>query len=247
MSWLFSQALVADCLHRSCSGGERSALLNWTGTADAFWSQDRMIEHSDTLSQYGMTFVLLTADHGKGVLTLYLAGFPAKTSVQPERERESPETGQECGFTWPESWAKYDPVSCSWKTRQCSVLGGLEPFSETWPRWGTMQNGEFWELSTLALHTSETEFGLLPTPTTQDNVQIRGEGAAASHGKRGTTLAGWVTMWPTKNPADCNAQNGGRLNPTWVEWLMGWPLGWTDLRPLETDRFQQWQQQHGGC
>lgn len=39
---------------------------------------------------------------------------------------------------------------------------------------------------------------------------------------------------------------GGQLNPTWVEWLMGWPLGWTDLKPLETDRFREWQQQHGG-
>jgi hypothetical protein len=38
---------------------------------------------------------------------------------------------------------------------------------------------------------------------------------------------------------------GGALNPTWVEWLMGWPLGWTDLKPLGTDKFQQWQQQHG--
>lgn len=25
------------------------------------------------------------------------------------------------------------------------------------------------------------------------------------------------------------AGNGGSLNPTWVEWLMGWPIGWTDL------------------
>jgi hypothetical protein len=31
---------------------------------------------------------------------------------------------------------------------------------------------------------------------------------------------------------------GGQLNPTWVEWLMGWPLGWTDLQPLEMDKFQ---------
>lgn len=23
--------------------------------------------------------------------------------------------------------------------------------------------------------------------------------------------------------------NGGQLNPTWVEWLMGYPIGWTDL------------------
>ncbi len=22
---------------------------------------------------------------------------------------------------------------------------------------------------------------------------------------------------------------GGQLNPTWVEWLIGFPLGWTDL------------------
>ncbi len=36
----------------------------------------------------------------------------------------------------------------------------------------------------------------------------------------------------------------GALNPPWVEWLMGWPLGWTDLKPLAMDRFQSWQQQH---
>lgn len=39
---------------------------------------------------------------------------------------------------------------------------------------------------------------------------------------------------------------GGQLNPTWVEWLMGWPLGWTDLKPLVMDRFREWWQQHGG-
>ena len=38
---------------------------------------------------------------------------------------------------------------------------------------------------------------------------------------------------------------GGQLNPTWVEWLMGWPIGWTDLKPLETDKYQQWLQLHG--
>jgi hypothetical protein len=37
----------------------------------------------------------------------------------------------------------------------------------------------------------------------------------------------------------------GRLNPMWVEWLMGWPLGWTDLKPLEMDKFQQWCASHG--
>jgi hypothetical protein len=38
---------------------------------------------------------------------------------------------------------------------------------------------------------------------------------------------------------------GGQLNPNWVEWLMGWPIGWTDLKPLATDKFQQWLDSHG--
>jgi len=38
---------------------------------------------------------------------------------------------------------------------------------------------------------------------------------------------------------------GGALNPMWVEWLMGWPLGWTDLKPLEMDKSHFAPQQPG--
>ncbi len=38
---------------------------------------------------------------------------------------------------------------------------------------------------------------------------------------------------------------GGQLNPDWVEWLMGWHIGWTDLKPLAMDKYQSWLQQHG--
>jgi hypothetical protein len=38
---------------------------------------------------------------------------------------------------------------------------------------------------------------------------------------------------------------GGTLNPTWVEWLMGWPLEWTDLKPLEMDKSPSVPQQLG--
>ena len=83
-----------------------------------------------------------------------------------------------------------------------------------------------------------------------------------------TALADAVKMWPTptchnakeqdspsestrNTPTLCHLARGGdetqprQLNPTWVEWLMGWPLEWTDLRPLETDRFRQWLHLHG--
>ena len=34
--------------------------------------------------------------------------------------------------------------------------------------------------------------------------------------------------------AEAEGLEDGRLNPTWVEWLMGFPLTWTDLEPSET-------------
>lgn len=43
-----------------------------------------------------------------------------------------------------------------------------------------------------------------------------------------------------------DGSQAGQLNPNWVEWLMGWPIGWTDLKPLATAKFQEWLQQHGG-
>jgi hypothetical protein len=41
------------------------------------------------------------------------------------------------------------------------------------------------------------------------------------------------------------AETGGTLNPNWVEWLMGWPPGWSDLKPLVMDKSHYVQQQHG--
>jgi site-specific DNA-cytosine methylase len=41
------------------------------------------------------------------------------------------------------------------------------------------------------------------------------------------------------------SQKHGALSPDWTEWLMGWPIGLTDLKPLETVRFQSWRQQFG--
>ena len=42
-------------------------------------------------------------------------------------------------------------------------------------------------------------------------------------------------------------EGGGQLNPEWVEWLMGWPIGWTALEPLAMDRYQRWLRLHGEC
>ena len=61
-------------------------------------------------------------------------------------------------------------------------------------------------------------------------------------GKKGTQKS--LSTEVIDNAGGRNAVTG-QLNPTWVEWLMGWPLGWTDLKPLETDKYRQWLQLHG--
>jgi len=48
-----------------------------------------------------------------------------------------------------------------------------------------------------------------------------------------------------RNEIPLAAQVGGPLNPDWVEWLMGWPIGWTDLKPLEMDKSHFVQQPPG--
>lgn len=41
-------------------------------------------------------------------------------------------------------------------------------------------------------------------------------------------------------------QRTGKLNPEWVDWLMGVPTGFTACAPLAMVKFQSWWQQHGG-
>ena len=194
----------------------------------------------------------------------------------------------------------------------------------TWKAKATPSNRLLFQLAPSMPRTDETESGLWPTATTQDNPQVRGQGKTIGT-NRGTTLGGavrmWATptaaiaqgtakpptkgggsrdlrqdvkMWPTPIATDGSKcptgslaklveagnkymnKNGtpiahkkhmfstptasdakgapanrylgsekshgnlseqvrtsptsGQLNPQWVEWLMGYPEGWTDLK-----------------
>jgi len=43
---------------------------------------------------------------------------------------------------------------------------------------------------------------------------------------------------PDGEESSATARNSLRLNPLFAEWLMGWPIGWTGLRPLETASYR---------
>ena len=74
-----------------------------------------------------------------------------------------------------------------------------------------------------------------PTPSARDWKDTPGMTAQRKDGKSRDDQLPRRVYSRGKVPA-----GGGKLNPTWVEWLMGWPIGWTDCEPLEMDRFHRW-------
>lgn len=262
MSWLFSQALVAAFSEATSSDGAPSAQLNVMPTQQPFLRNDKTMEPS-RFSRFGVTCAPLTVDRGTALLTSYLAAFPARTSASPAQETASMASDQACGESSAAWFAKFDRAASTWKTAQRSLLGDSELFLETWPRWGSMRNGVSYLRPTPALPTFASASGSWPTPTA--SLGTKGGRVTPRKSREGGTLIEAVaarTRWTTpmardwrsgkaseatkeKNTRPLSEQVGGLLNPAWVEWLMGWPIGWTELQPLETGRFQQWLLQHG--
>jgi hypothetical protein len=273
MSWLYSQALVEEYSEGTCSDGALSVPLSGNLTQQAYCSPDKMTEFS-RLSRFGMTFKPLTESLGQDVLMSYLEDFPVRTFLPLDGALASKEPDRECGVTWQELLAKWNPDTSMWKTPQCSLLEDSEPFLETWPRWGLMQDGVSYRQQTLVRHIKETGFGSWPTPRSCSAMAatITPESAWAENRFPNLETVVGRRLWPTPQASDNRDRgnmsnpaiqrrvamgkqimlsqsvdpNSGQLNPTWVEWLMGWPLGWTDLKPLEMDKYRSWLQQHGG-
>jgi hypothetical protein len=241
MSWLFSQALVEEYSAANSLDGAPCALWSGTPTQQACSWLGKTTD-ACRLSRSGMMFKPLTGNHGEELLMSFLEAFPAPTFPVPEKERVSTEKPARCGGTWLESLAKYDQNSRSWRTAQCLLFEDLGESLETFPNWGIMRGGECWERTMLALPTAGRESGLWATPSARDWKDTPGM-AFFSINADGT-LRNREDQLARQVYASENA-TGGQLNPTWVEWLMGWPIGWTDLKPLETDKFQQWQHSHG--
>ena len=244
MSWHFSRALVEEYLAASFSGGEPSALLSGSPTPLLFCASVRTMEFFRR-SRFGMTCEPLTEDLGAELLTWFLEASRVKTSALPVKAPDSTASAPASGEKWQGLFAKYDPVSCSWKTPQCSLFADSEPSLETWPRWGSMRNGECWERTQSAQTINENESGYWPTPThSPRDASCTMETALKWDGVAKQDSLSFAVAREEK--ADGRHMPHGQLNPPWVEWLMGWPTGWTDLKPLAMDKFQEWWRLHGG-
>ena len=255
MSWHYLPELAAEYSAGTCLDGDVSAPSNTTSTQERCCSQDSKTTACQS-SQSGTMCEHSTEHHGEEWLTLYRAAFRAKTFHQPEKEQESREQKAGYGKKWLELSVKYDRTTHSWKTHRCLFDEDLPQSSVTLPKWGMMQCGVLSRLRTAAHPTSDNDSGVwLGTPTAEMTVRSekfrRKRPTPAECVRFATPCArdwkdnGKSPAELTRNSETLATQAGGKLNPTWVEWLMGWPLGWTGCDVLATDKFQSWQQQHG--
>lgn len=154
--------------------------------------------------------------------TSSVADFRVRTSALPETASGWPANAADSGANIIGSFASYDRASSSWKTYQLCFFEGLETFSETWPRAGTIVNGIAFPQPPLVPLTSVTGYGLLPT---LGKNEPKGAGRQRYRGSpefRGAKMSEGLRSGPD-DPI--------YLHPDFAEEVMGFPPGWTVLEP----------------
>lgn len=184
----------------------------------------------------------------------------ASHTVQPENglaRKTTATSGRKClGL-----FERYNRNGLWAKTLLDCLLGTTDWYSTrcalTWKARATKYNRLLFQLVQKTRHTSGTGSGLLPTPQARD--YRTGEAHRWTNPERSRNLNDWAAniLLPTPTRSDHNARGNqpgwegsdlvsaihkltnqtgktSLLNPPFVEEMMGFPIGWTELPPSET-------------
>ena len=161
--------------------------------------------------------------------SLHLA-IHANPLVQQEEDLVN-QTQDTCGLTSGDTLNQLDLFGASLKTSKDTSLLDSEKSLATWKALVIKRRGEYSQRVKLALLTREKESTSWPTATVFD----------VTGGSYPTELVNG--QWRSKHSKDPNSpwygaklrdavekheNHTGKLNPDWVEWLMGVPTGWTE-------------------
>ena len=196
-------------------------------------------------------------------LTSFVAATPANRLASPANATEQM-TQDTCGHGYETPLAIYNPATQSWKMSVATLALVEQPSLENLPPSGMTRNGVLYRRPQWEPLIDETGSLSWPTPRASaamsDDMGTTTRRLLKSGYKSRLEEAVAMTMWPTPRAAQGESRNhtvwlrssdkpqnlenrlaqvdpstiGGKLNPMWVEWLMGFPLGWTDLEDSET-------------
>lgn len=231
MTWLYVPSLSAQGLEglTSASGLPDPTtvlwvLLNDKPTARQYSSRECRSK-SWIMLLSGTTLEPSTADAGVEALISLRRVIHVNLSQNPGSDSE-PQTSVGSGVRCGASFAKWDHGSSSWRTFQVTLAGHLDEFSATWPRAGGVLNGTAFLRQPSAPLTSaigssySPDRRRYPTPTAREI-----KGPTGDSFQQGLTSALGITTRKV-------------LNPEFVEWMMGLPIGWSAIGPSVSMRLE---------
>lgn len=139
-----------------------------------------------------------------------------------------------------ESFARWDQALSCWRTSQGTFGWDSTASSLTLPTSGSMRNGALFARPMPGHRTAESGSSFWPTPVAGDAKSCGAAGYSTASGRHaGVTLTDAARIWA--GPRDLEATGPGspitstlRLNPRFVEALMGFRAGWTACASLGT-------------
>lgn len=183
-------------------------------------------------------------------LTLFAVDTPVSLSALQATEKAQT-THDICGLGSEMPLAHYNQSTQSWRMSEDISLWGDYKSLESLPKSGTTRNGVLYQQPEWVRPIDENASSSWPTPIASSGmsedistVRKRLDNGTPYKGRLVEAVAKWPTptTMDSGNPLPPRKKNkkggqkpplvsvvGGKLNPVWVEWLMGFPLGWTDL------------------
>ena len=238
MAYLYLAASVESILP-SDNGSDPSSIAKTIHTAKQFSFQEWEIFNSQ-LPLYGMMSDHYRANAFTNGSMSYMQDSPARTSVLQDLEKAWRESEVAYSMRSLGCAARLSLDSSFWKT----FLPLLPEVEQKWlgnlPCWGMTVDGALYPLRPLERYTVAKGGFSWPTP------QARAQTDTSSERNRHTPcLETAVKMYPTpcardwkgetnenrNSPTLPDAVGSGKLNPDWVNWLMGYPSGWINLEP----------------
>lgn len=230
-------------------------LTSWLADFPARTSASPAREPASTASGLG------SGERWRGLLATFDPGSCSWKTVQHSLLADSASSS----VTWPRSGMTVGGRCYQRPTSMPRTCGSVSGSSGNWPTPTAQDNAQV--AGQYRNPRSGTTLGgavrMFPTPKATDGAK---GGPNSIHGSGSLSLPAFAARFPTPaasgyrtagqpgmrrgqltDPAMGAIGPGGRLNPEWVEWLMGWPVGHTASGPLATVRYREWLQQHSPC
>lgn len=171
-------------------------------------------------------------------LTLSSEGSPVKISATAASGPVLTEQIVGYGKNTDASFGYFDHNSRSLKMSQLSLGSDWIESSAILPKSGSMRSGKLFQRPILGPPSGAKGYGFWPTPDTKG---FTNEGSIAMLCRMVDSYRELLAMsyrggkkyrmkyWPNVADHELEGTRIGYLNPAWLEWLMGFPSGWTVL------------------